>query len=677
MSFKQFSPLFCTTLSIVVPLALSLNNNSVAAQTAQITPQAKQPARSSPPLAQVPQDVFQRDLPSNPVRGIIPPNPPRSSPLPQTPPALPPPEDLLQPAPPALEPGTPPVEISQAVEVQQFKVEGSTVFDPDSLAALAWKAANSTADIPALVDSYCSPSIPTPSSIDSSSPSAPAEPATSEAQSGNPAAPSDRCCPAHIEADQNYPQQPISLTFEQLLRARSAITQLYLNCGYITSGAILPPQTPADQNNVVIIQAVEGSLEAINVTGTRRLNRSYIRSRLAIATQAPLQRQQLLQALQLLQLNPLIRRIAADLQAGTRPGTNILQVEISEADSFNTTLILDNNRSPSVGSFERGIELDQSNLTGLGDDLNVTYLNTDGSNQVGANYAVPINPRNGTISLNYQYTHSNVIEKPFDVLGIEGDTSYYNFTFRQPLVQTPNQEFALGLNFSREESQTRLSINNIGPAPLSPGADDEGRTRISALRFIQDWSKQTPKQVLSARSQFSLGLDLFDSTINQVAPDSRFFAWLGQAQYVRQLDDRGTLLLARANVQLTGDPLVPIEQFSLGGLYSVRGYRESTLLTDNGINASLEFQYPILRVRQLQGGLFLVPFIDAGKGWNVSSPDPAPSTLVATGLGLVWRQANGNLSAQLFFGIPLVSIDDQGDTWQANGVTFSIRYSPF
>jgi len=35
-----------------------------------------------------------------------------------------------------------------------------------------------------------------------------------------------------------------------------------------------------------------------------------------------------------------------------------------------------------------------------------------------------------------------------------------------------------------------------------------------------------------------------------------------------------TLLLVRGNVQLADRALVPIEQFSLGGLESVRGYRQ-------------------------------------------------------------------------------------------------------
>src|SRR5919202_727806 len=94
-------------------------------------------------------------------------------------------------------------------------------------------------------------------------------------------------------------------------------------------GPLTPPQTL--QGGVVTIQVVEGSLESINVTGTRRLNPDYIRSRIAIATNKPLNRERLLEALQLLQLNPLIQNLSAELSAGTEPGLSLLEVKVTEA----------------------------------------------------------------------------------------------------------------------------------------------------------------------------------------------------------------------------------------------------------------------------------------------------------------------------------------------------------
>lgn len=59
--------------------------------------------------------------------------------------------------------------------------------------------------------------------------------------------------------------------------------------------------------------------------------------------------------LQLLSLNPLIKQVSAKLSAGSRPGLSVLNVEFKQAKSFNTTLSLDNGRSPSVGSFQQAI----------------------------------------------------------------------------------------------------------------------------------------------------------------------------------------------------------------------------------------------------------------------------------------------------------------------------------
>ena len=470
-------------------------------------------------------------------------------------------------------------------------------------------------------------------------------------------------------ATASFTKRPIS--FAELFQARSAVTELYIKRGYITSGALIPPQKL--ESGVVKIQVIEGGLEGINVTGTQRLNPNYVRSRLAIATDKPLNRDRLLEALQLLQLNPLIQNISAELAAGTEPGLSLLQVQVKEAETFNTQIALDNNRAPSIGTFRRRVQVNQANLFGQGDALNLGYSNTEGSNGIDLSYTYPINPRNGTLRFSYGYTSSNVIEPPFDRIDIEANSRYYELTLRQPLLQTPTQEFALGLTASRQESDT--SILEI-PFPLSPGADDQGRSRISALRFFQEWTKRSSREVIAARSQFSLGVGLFDATINNEAPDSRFFSWRGQAQWVRLLAP-DTLLLLRADVQLADRALVPLEQFGLGGQDSIRGYRQDLLLTDNGALASAEVRFPIARIPQWNTLVQLAPFIDFGSGWTSSGEqNPDPNILASAGLGLQ-LQISDRLSVRLDYGIPLVSVSSRKRTWQENGFYFSIIATPF
>jgi len=461
------------------------------------------------------------------------------------------------------------------------------------------------------------------------------------------------------------------LTFAELLQARSAVTQLYVERGYITSGALIPPQTI--DAGIVTIQVIEGSLEAIDITGTRRLNPSYVRQRLARATTVPLNRERLLQALQLLQLDPLIQRVVADLQAGTRLGTNVLQVTIEEADPFSLEIGIDNGRSPSVGSFRRQVQATHLNILGLGDRLSLGYLNTDGSHEINGSYTLPLNARNGTLRLSVGHADSQVIEPPFDRAGISAPSHYYELTLRQPLHQTPTNELALSLTASRQESQT--IVDGFGPVPLSTDADEQGRTRVSALRFGQEWTQRSSQHVLAVRSQISLGVDWFDANVSDLAADSRFWSWRTQGQWVRRFAPE-TLLLIRADWQLASDALVAVEQFSIGGPQSVRGYRQDALLTDNGVLLSAELRLPVLRVTSIDGVLQVVPFLDVGTGWNHDMPPLTGETLVGVGVGLVWQQ-DDRLSARLDWGIPLVPIADNPQTWQENGIYFSVIYTLF
>ncbi|OUC13934.1 MAG: hemolysin activation/secretion protein [Alkalinema sp. CACIAM 70d] len=462
---------------------------------------------------------------------------------------------------------------------------------------------------------------------------------------------------------------PITLT--ELFQARSAVTNLYLQKGYITSGAYIPPQKLSE--GIVEIRVLEGSLQAINVTGTQRLNPGYVRSRIGLAAQRPLNRERLLDGLRLLQLDPRIKNLSAELSTGDRPGQSVLDVRVVEANTFDASLTLDNGRSPSVGTDQRKLQLQEANLLGMGDSLSVGYGNANGSNSLDVGYTVPLSPHNTTLSFSYGGSSSSVIERPFNILDIESKSRYYELTLRHPLQQTPTQELAIGITGSWRQSQATF----LGDLPFpASGADENGKTRVTAVRFFQEWTQRTSRQVLAARSQFSLGLNAFGSTINSDAPDSRFFAWRGQAQWVRLLGP-DTLLLLRGDVQLADRPLVGLEQFGLGGADTVRGYRQDSLLTDSGLLLSAEVRIPIARFGRQQNLLQLTPFVDFGKGWNLGDQaDPATNTLASVGLGLRLQLANA-LTARLDWGIPLVQLSTEKQNLQERGIHFSIVASPF
>lgn len=471
------------------------------------------------------------------------------------------------------------------------------------------------------------------------------------------------------------------ITFPQLLQAVNKITKLYLEQGYITSGAYIPEQQL--ESDSLKIQLVESSLSKININIIEgRLKEKYIRDRISRGTSTPLNINSLQEALQLLQLNPLVASINAELASGNKKGTNILDVNVNGEKTFGVEAILNNNRNPSVGSFQRGIKLYEDNLFGLGDGLSFAYLNTDGSDEFEVGYTLPINSRDGTLGFNFRNIDSEIVEEPFDELDIEIDSRDFDFTYRQPLIQRATedrtQELALSLTASRRESDGQLLGVDF---PISFGADQEGETRLSILRLAQEWQQRSSRTFLAARSQFSLGVDAFDATSNDNGePDGEFFTWRGQLLWLRLLSTPknnsaiGTSLFIRSDLQLATDSLVSLENFGLGGQESVRGYRQDALLSDSGFFTSAELRVPILQVPQVEGSLQVTPFIDLGTAWNIDRPDPDPSTLVGTGVGLLWQQGD-DFQARLDWGIPLVDIDSGGDTWQENGVYFQLNYN--
>jgi hemolysin activation/secretion protein len=483
---------------------------------------------------------------------------------------------------------------------------------------------------------------------------------------------------SQVEVDQvtaAFLNKPIS--FAQVLEARSKITELYVSRGYITTGAYIPEQDFQESGDLQIA-VVEGSIESIAIQGNGRLNSGYLRSRVALGAKTPLNREQLLEGLQLLRLNPLLSNLSATLEGGARPGKSILSVKVKEAASFATEFSLNNNRSPSVGSLRRGVQLNEANLLGFGDGLTIGYNNTDGSQSWDLGYSLPISPHETTLSFNFGVSNSDVIEQPFDALQIESESRYYELTLRHPLRRTLTSELAMGLTFSRRESQTSLGFENIGPFPLSAGADDQGRTQVSAVRFFQELTKRSDKQVLAFRSQFSLGINAFGTTSNQGdVPDSQFFTWRGQAQWVKLIgNDSESLLLLRADAQLADRPLLSVEQFGVGGVDSVRGYRQDALLTDSGLFASAEVRIPIARIPKWNSTLSIAPFLDFGHGWNRSAENPEVSTLFSGGLGLRWRLGK-QFTARFDWGVPLRAIKSSDkSSLQENGLYFSLLWNP-
>ncbi|MGE5658374.1 MAG: ShlB/FhaC/HecB family hemolysin secretion/activation protein [Actinomycetota bacterium] len=470
------------------------------------------------------------------------------------------------------------------------------------------------------------------------------------------------------------PLEGRSVTLEELRKAAEKITEIYLERGYITSRAIVPPQTIS--GGLVQIQVIEGRLARIEVEGTKRLNPAYIKSRIRLGARTPLSTANLEDQLRLLRVDPLFDNVEASLRAGDKEGESILIVRVIEANPFQANFSVDNYSPPSVGSERLGINLRHRNLTGNGDELAGAYYRSIGDSDVfDFSYRFPINAMNGTIQLRAAPNRNGIVQAPFDVFDITGKSHLFEISYRQPLLRSPLQEFAVSVGFSYQRSQTFLAGE---PYPFGSGPNEKGISSTSVFKLGQDYILRDPQGAWALRSQFSIGTGLFDATLNNdPVPDSRFLSWLGQVQRVQRLSDKHLLIL-QADLQLSANSLLPSQQFVIGGGQSLRGYRQNVRSGDNGFRLSLEDRITVERDAAGVPTLLLAPFLDIGTVWNTgNNPNKLTNQnfLAGVGMGVIWEPIN-HVNVRLDYGIPLVSIKDRGKNAQDYGFYFSVIYSP-
>ncbi|MBD2103058.1 ShlB/FhaC/HecB family hemolysin secretion/activation protein [Leptolyngbya sp. FACHB-261] len=476
------------------------------------------------------------------------------------------------------------------------------------------------------------------------------------------------------------PLQGRTVSLQELSAAVDAISRLYAERGYITSRAVLDFESL--NTETTRIQVIEGGIEEIRVEGTQRLNPNYVRRRIQLGTGRPLNTSRLEEQLRLLKIDPLLESVEASLQAGTGVGQSILIIQVIEAKPFNAEVGFNNYSSPSIAPQQVNVALSYQNLTGVGDEiafgygvgLNLADFPRAALNLYDASYRLPLNPLGGALQLRTFQSSARITDRDFAAFGIRSRGEFYEINYRQPLIRSLREEFALSLGFTVQDSQTFLFENF--PNPFGIGPDENGFSRTRVLRFSQDYVRRDTQGAWALQSQVSLGLGILDATENPGSiPDGEFFSWLGQVQRFQQLGNDYQLIV-RGALQLTPDPLLPSQQFFLGGGQALRGYRPNVRAGDNGLSLSVEGRIPVLRNALGDPTLQLAPFVETGYVWN--TPDnpnflQGQRLLGDIGLGILW-QPLAALNLRLDFALPFVDIEDRRDSLQDDGIYFSVSY---
>lgn len=460
-----------------------------------------------------------------------------------------------------------------------------------------------------------------------------------------------------------YRGQRLSAT--ELEEVRTRITRHYIALGYLNSGALL---APADAAGVVTIRIVEGRIDDLHLRGQGRLQPDYIRARL-LRDDEVLNMAQLQERFRLLLTDPLFEKVNGRIVPGDTLGRAVLDVDVVRARPYGLSLLANNYRPPSVGAEAIGASGWVRNLSGHGDLLEASLQHSQGGDPLRLGWSVPVNAYGTGLRASVERGSAAVIEEPLDTIDIKSRSSGYELGITQNLVDSLKRKIDLGVAYGRRRSSTTL----LGqPFSFVPGEPD-GVSRVRALRLSQNWTERGERQALAARSVFAFGHTNVDADASpEPVAARRYSIWTGQLQFVQHIGERGAQLLLRGATQLTPDRLLPIERFALGGVATVRGYRENAVVRDAGYAASAEFHTPLWAAAE-DRRLTLVTFADIGCGWN---RDQARQKLASAGIGLNWRMQGFSADLYLAKKLKRLEVESHGNL-QDQGLHFQLSYSLF
>ena len=253
-------------------------------------------------------------------------------------------------------------------------------------------------------------------------------------------------------------------------------------------------------------------------------------------------------------------------------------------------------------------------------------------------------------------------------------------SIRQPIIRTTTETWIIASWRFRwvsglSKTLQSCSANRSRSRPARWAGARESRRSGSGQELIF----RNQNRAISLRSTFSVGVDLFgatlhDDTIGDRGVDSQYLTWLGQFQYVWRLPRTENLLIFRVAGQLASDSLPSLEQFSVGGIDTVRGYRENQLVRDQAIVGTIEYRHSLLH-RAGRSILEVAPFVDLGYGRDVHElPIDETQFLSSVGVGLLFHP-NDQFIATIYYGYAFEDFDQTSDL-QDIGIHFSIVYQP-
>lgn len=421
---------------------------------------------------------------------------------------------------------------------------------------------------------------------------------------------------------------------QDLLAAKAAILKAYGDAGYGLVAVGFPQEIGKD--GVVRLRIVEIRPGKVRVTGNNAYSEANIRAQLpALKDDAMPDQEALSRQMFLANDNP-SRSIQMNFAPGAAPGEMELELAVRELDALRLGVTLENTGNRQTGTYRLGLIAHHSNLwdkSHIGAvSLATSPEKPDAVQQLGLFYQVPLAELGDTVTFTASHSsvNSGLVANAFDVSG-QGQSVGAHYQRNLARDFYGKHVLDVGLDY-------RAYKNTVNFFGINLGVDVDERPLGIAYQF----SHRDPSLEWGAGAGYVANIGGGARNDNATYAASRVGAsanWdlLRFNAGVKYRCDSDWIFSVALDGQSSNKPLIPGEQFGIGGLRSVRGYEEREITGDSGERIGVEISTP-----QIAGAHRLVAFADSA---SMRRNNPQVGELAfksITGYGLGWRMGLDN-----------------------------------
>lgn len=456
-----------------------------------------------------------------------------------------------------------------------------------------------------------------------------------------------------------YPFLGPKKTIDTVEQARTALEELYRMKGYQTVAVDIPEQNV--DKGVVYLQVVEGKISRLRVKDSRYFSLGKIKAGVPELAEGKVPNlPEMQKQLTALGNQNADRKITPILRAGETPGTLEVDLKVKDQLPLHGRVELNGRNTSSTSRLRLVSSLHYDNLWQKLHSASLMYqVSPEDNNEVdvwAGTYAMPLFESDTRLALYAVSSSSNAQIASAGALSVVGIGGIYGVRLIKPLPSL--ETYFHSLTVGADYKDFKENLNLIGSDTLT--------TPISYLPFMLQYSGSVKGDqsftTFNAGVNFSirgLGNTQEEFKNKRSEAQSNYSYFTAGLTFTHDLP-KGMEFSSRFSGQVANSPLISNEQFSLGGMQSVRGYFETQALADNGFTGSLELRSPHLAPLRLDyiNKLQALVFVDGGKGWIKQALPGTPDgyDLASTGVGLrfqMWKYFVGVLD----LGIPLLDLD--------------------